>query len=79
MEYLTEVPEEVHEFSLSFDKIEEILQKRLPALAEKNQQWWSNEVNGENSPANAWRQAGLLVKYVELNDRWVRFWRDGTN
>jgi hypothetical protein len=77
MEYLAEVPEEVHEFSLSFERIEEIIQKRLPPSAVKSPKWWSNEVNGQNDQVEAWRQTGWFVKFVEVPDKWVKFWRDG--
>jgi hypothetical protein len=78
-DYLASVPDEVHEFSLSFEKMEEILQTHLPPLAEDDPVWWSNEPNGQDDQAAAWRHAGWLVKFVELPDRWVKFWRDGKN
>jgi hypothetical protein len=77
MNYLASVPDEVHEFSLSFDIIEEIMQAQLPPSAFQDQVWWSNEQNGQDDQATAWKQAGWLVKFVELPDRWVKFWRDG--
>jgi hypothetical protein len=38
-DYLASVPDEVHEFSLSFEKMEEILQTHLPPLAEDDPVW----------------------------------------
>ncbi|MFU8771646.1 MAG: hypothetical protein ACNA8H_04400 [Anaerolineales bacterium] len=78
-DYLAAVPDEVLEFSLSFEKIEELLNSRLPPTAERDREWWSNEVNGRDPQPAAWRQAGWLVKFVELPERWVKFWRDGKN
>jgi len=77
MDFLYEVPEEVHEFSLSFERIEEIIQACLPPSAIQSPEWWSNELNEEDNQAEAWRQAGWLVKFVELPEKWVKFWRDG--
>ena len=50
------------EISLSFEKIEKILDSKLPKSAFIHTAWWSNEVDGQHVQAHAWLDAGWKKK-----------------
>jgi len=65
----------LNEVTLSFQKIEEVIGDRLPESAYTRRAWWSN-VRGR-MPSEAWLTVGWAVKEVNLEDRIVKFVREG--
>jgi hypothetical protein len=73
--YLLNLSPDVREIKLNFEKIEMIIDDRLPASASRYREWWANEEEGRHVQAHSWMNAGWSVDYVNLNARWVRFIR----
>ena len=64
---------------LTFAEIETLIAQSLPESASKYREWWSNQSDTTNRPqAAAWRNAGFLVKGLQLSatDGWVEFRRE---
>jgi hypothetical protein len=61
------------ELELSFDEIENILERPLPSSAERPQ-WWANQKGGDRSQRDAWREAGFDA-FLISGLRKVRFQR----
>jgi hypothetical protein len=59
----------------SFDKVESIMQSKLPRSAYDSLTWWNNSVTSTLSHKNAWLHAGWRVERVDLTVRFVRFVR----
>ena len=55
---------------LSFEEIEELIYNKLPRSAFLYRQWWAN---GGHVQANAWMNAGYLVKKVDFEGKTVTF------
>lgn len=63
--HLAELPRSTSTCSLSFKKIEEIIDSTLPDSAYKYREWWSNQTDTANRPqAKAWTSAGFRVDSV---------------
>jgi hypothetical protein len=62
------------EVSLSFDEIERLIGRSLPASARQHRAWWSN---GSHSHSRAWLDAGYEVAGVDQRAGRVRFRRVG--
>lgn len=73
--YLRNIPSEVRDITLSFSKIEKIIDSRLPSSAHKHPAWWSNEKNGSHVEAHAWEGAGWKKESIDLERETVRFVR----
>ncbi len=63
------------EVTLSFAKIEKILDFQLPSSARKYAAWWSNNPTGHVNAA-AWLSAGYKAAQVDLSDEKLVFIRD---
>lgn len=73
--YLRNIPSEVRDITLSFSKIEVIIDSRLPSSAYKYPAWWGNEKNGSHVEAHAWLGAGWSVESIDWESETVRFVR----
>jgi hypothetical protein len=73
--YLTALPLDKRDVTLSFEHIERIIKDKLPASASKHRAWWANEKYGTHIHAHAWMDAGWKVDTVDLGQKWVRFIR----
>lgn len=71
--YLTGLPTNIHELTLSFEQIERIIKNKLPKSAQEYNAWWANEVNGSHVEAKAWMDAGWKVENVDFERLIVRF------
>ena len=63
--------------TLTFDRIEDIIDDPLPRSAGEYREWWSNESSCATShvQARSWMDAGWKVEAVRLDARQVRFAR----
>ncbi len=68
-EYLQEQPDEGL-LELTFDEVEKILRKRLPATAQATRAWWANS---QTPQAQTWQEAGWLVDAVNFDEAYVVF------
>ncbi len=75
--YLSSLPAEQKEITLSFEQIERILQDRLPLSAVRHGAWWANEVDGSHVEAHSWMDAGWKVEGFDQKQKWVKFRRAG--
>lgn len=73
--YLRDLPETQKEVSLTFERVEKIINDKLPASAYEYQAWWSNH-RGSHVEADAWLNTGWLVDEVNFHGKWVRFVRE---
>jgi len=73
--YLSSLPETQKEVTISFEKMERILNDKLPPSAHRYQAWWANQKEGSHVEAFAWMDAGWLVDAVNFTEKWVRFVR----
>ena len=76
-DYLASRPEDVHEFSMSFEEIEKLVGK-LPRSAYVHRAWWTN-ASDARVEARAWRSAGWAVDSVNRSAMQVSFTRSSTN
>ncbi len=60
--------------TLTFSRIEGIINDNLPFSALRSEEWWNN--NATTSQGYAWRSAGWKVQSVNLKDRTVSFKRE---
>lgn len=68
-EYLKKQPDTTL-LELTFEEIEEILGKPLPASAAVTRAWWANS---PTTQGNAWQEAGWLVDYPDFENEVVIF------
>lgn len=68
-EYLKQQPDEGL-LELSFEEIEAILDKPLPATARATRAWWANS---KTPQAQMWQEAGWLVDAVDFDEKYVVF------
>jgi hypothetical protein len=73
--YLRDLPVAQEEVTLTFERIEQVLNDPLPAQAREPGPWWGNQKRGIHVETNAWMDAGWMVETVDLNEKWVRFVR----
>jgi CBS domain-containing protein len=59
---------------LTFEEVEGILKRPLPASALELKAWWANDRVGHNH-SKLWLDAGWRVDSVNLQEKWVRFVR----
>ena len=74
--YLSDLPSDTEEITISFDQVERMIGDKLPNSASRYLEWWSNEESGSHVQAHAWMNANWVVETVNLNDKWVRFHRE---
>jgi DNA-binding transcriptional regulator YiaG len=67
--YLRQQPDEGL-LELSFEEIEEILDKPLPASAHTTRAWWANS---RTSHSRTWQEAGWLIDDVDFENKTVTF------
>ena len=75
--YLRTLSEKQREITLGFEKIEEILDAKLPSSAYEYLQWWENEKEGNHVNTRSWANAGWKVDEVNFNEKRVKFVRAG--
>jgi len=73
--YLRNLPVTQEEVTLTFERIEQVLNDQLPPQACEPGSWWGNQKPGMQVEANAWMDAGWMVEAVDLDQRCVRFVR----
>jgi len=73
--YLRDLPTSQEELTLTFERIEQILNDSLPLQAREPGPWWGNQKQGTHVEVNAWMDAGWMVETVDLREKWVRFVR----
>jgi len=73
--YLKNLDPNRRDITLPFEKIEEIIDDKLPYSARNYRAWWSNEQNGQHVHAHAWMNAGWKVDSVDLVRESVRLVR----
>lgn len=62
---------------MTFDKVEQVIESKLPASARKHRAWWSN--NPSNGVvAYAWLAAGCKTKGVSIEHEFLAFRRDAS-
>ena len=61
------------EATLSFDEVEKILDRKLPASAIKHRAWWAN--TDTHSQALVWLSAGFVVDHADLEAKTITFRR----
>jgi hypothetical protein len=74
-QYLRDLPTSQEEVTLTFERIEQILNDSLPLSAHQDRPWWGNQKQGTQVEAIAWMDAGWMVEIVDLKEKWVRFVR----
>ena len=74
--YLSGLPLDKQEVTISFDHVERIIGDTLPNSANRYLEWWSKVENGSHVQAHAWMNANWTVQTVNLNEKWVRFRRE---
>jgi CBS domain-containing protein len=60
--------------NLTFEEVEAIIKRPLPASALEIRAWWANDRVG-HTHSILWLDAGWRVEAVSLSERWVRFSR----
>ncbi|MEM7794555.1 MAG: helix-turn-helix transcriptional regulator [Cyanobacteria bacterium P01_C01_bin.118] len=70
-EHLQKCDEE--EITLTFEKVEEVLDNTLPASAFNKKNWWSNRDSDSALQAKAWVSAGYHIDTVDLTQKKVTF------
>lgn len=74
-QFLRGLPNSEEEVTLTFERVEEILNETLPRSAREDGPWWGNQKQGIQIETNAWMDAGWMVEIVDLQGKWVRFVR----
>jgi hypothetical protein len=75
-QYLRDLPENQREITLSFERVEQIINDKLPPSAYQYQAWWANEKNPHQPEKQAIMNAGWKVGTIKLPARWVRLLRN---
>jgi hypothetical protein len=73
--FLRGLPASQEQVTLSFERIEQVLNDQLPPSAHEHRAWWGNQKKGTHVEAIAWMDAGWMVDTVDLREKWVRFVR----
>lgn len=73
--YLRDLPETQSDVTLRFEKIESILNSKLPASAYEDRRWWDHEKEGNHVNARAWSTAGWKIDTVNVTKKWVKLVR----
>jgi len=73
--YLRDLPPSQEELTLTFERMEQILNDYLPSLAYEEPTWWGNQKQGTQVETIVWMNAGWMVEIVNLKEKWVRFVR----
>ena len=60
------------EITLTFDQIEEIIEKTLPASAYKHNAWWGSD---EEHSHSVWLKVGYKACHINLTQKTVMFRR----
>lgn len=76
--YLRDLPKDQMAVTLDFEKIEKILNHKLPSSAYEDHRWWEHETEGNHVNTRAWSNAGWKVEKLDVNEKWVKFVRTGT-
>jgi len=74
-QHLRNLPTSQDVVTLTFERIEQILNDTLPLSAHEDSSWWSNQKQGTNVESLAWMDAGWMVENVDLREQRVRFVR----
>ena len=71
--YLQNAGKSLSEITLSFEKVEEILNDKLPKSARTYQAWWANEKKPTQVQKQHWHGVGWKVKHYDLEREIVTF------
>ena len=73
-DYLTNAGKHLFDITLTFEKIEEIINDKLPRSARTYQAWWANEKNPRTMVHKIkWQSAGWKVKHYDFSREIVTF------
>lgn len=75
--YLRELPADQREVTLGFERIERILNDKLPPSAYEYIEWWESEKEGSHIHGRAWANAGWKVERVDFRELTVKLVRVG--
>jgi len=75
--YLRDLPATQGEVTLRFERIEKILNDKLPSSAYEDRRWWDHETEGNHVNKRAWSNAGWKVANLDVNKKRVTFVRAG--
>jgi hypothetical protein len=67
--YLRDLPASQKEVTLSFERIEGILNDKLPSSAYEDQRWWVKEKEGNHISARSWSNAGWKIESLDVNEK----------
>ena len=73
--YLRSLPASQREVMLSFEKIEEILNTKLPSSAYEDRRWWDHATEANHVSLRAWSNAGWKIESVDVNRKRVKLVR----
>src|SRR5271154_1858941 len=62
------------EVPMTFQQVEKIIGRKLPASAYRHRPWWANEARG-HSHAKAWLEAGYETEQVDMTAKKLVFVR----
>ena len=74
-EWFRKQPKSAKQIRLTFDQVEAILGKPLPASATKLATWWTNVKPKIQSHRTTWLNHGWMVSEFDQKARWVKFVR----
>ena len=72
-DYLTNAGKRLSEITLTFEKIEEIINDKLPRSARTYQAWWANGKKPQHVQKIEWQSAGWKVKHYDISREIVTF------
>jgi len=73
--YLKHIDPHQNEITLSFAKVEDIINDNLPYSAREYTVWWNNEQEGSHVQSHAWMNADWKVDSVDLVREFVKMVR----
>jgi hypothetical protein len=66
---LRDLPTSPDEVTLTFERIEQILNDQLPPSAYENGPWWGNQEQGTDVESISWMDLGWMVDTVDLHEK----------
>jgi hypothetical protein len=75
--YLRGLPESQTEVTLGFQRIESIINAKLPSSAYEDRRWWDNVKEANHLNARAWSNAGWKIESLDVSQKRVKLIRVG--
>ena len=73
--FLRDLPASQGEITLAFERIEGILNDKLPSSAYEDRRWWDHEKEGNHVDLRAWSNAGWRIESVDVTRKRVKLVR----